>query len=109
MFTIEDECTFPLLQPQTETSETVGDCKCKQRTCDEYIRKIRPNKAEGKMKYVHTRLLRECEMEISLPLAMIFSKSLNERKGRLEWKRPNVVPVFKKGIKVYQLTTDQSV
>ena len=47
VFTIEDERTLPLLQPQTETSETVGDCKCKQRTSDEYIRKIRPNKAEG--------------------------------------------------------------
>ena len=47
VFTIEDECTFPLLQPQTETSETVGDCKCKQRACDEYIRKFRRNKAEG--------------------------------------------------------------
>ena len=30
---------------------------------------------------------------------MIFSKSLTESKVRLEWKRANFVPVFKKGDK----------
>ena len=36
-----------------------------------YIRKIRQNKAEGQDE-MHARLLRECEMEISLPLAIFF-------------------------------------
>ena len=36
-----------------------------------YIRKIRQNKAEGQDE-MHTRLLRKCEMEISLPLAIFF-------------------------------------
>ena len=58
-----------------------------------YIRKIRQSKAEGQDE-MHARLLRECEMEISLPLA-IFYKSLIESKVRLQWKRANVVPVFK--------------
>ena len=63
-----------------------------------YIRKIRPYKAEGPDE-IHARLLRECEKEISLPLAMSFVKSMAESKVPLDWQRANVK----------QVTTDQSV
>ena len=46
---------------------------------DEAYEKIRPNKAEGPDE-IQARLLRECEKEISLHLATIFSKSLAESK-----------------------------
>ena len=79
VFTIEDESTLLLLQPQTETSETAGEIRSVSRELVvKYIRKIRPNKEEGPDE-IHATLLRlECETEISLPLAMIFSKSLAE-------------------------------
>ena len=37
-----------------------------------YLKKIKPNKAEGP-DAVYARILKECEREISLPLAIIFS------------------------------------
>ena len=99
VFTIEDESSLASLQPQTETSEMVGEIGTVSRDLVmKYIRKIKPNKAEGPDE-IHARLLRECEKEISLPLAMIFSKSLAESKVPLDWKRANVVPIYKKGDK----------
>ena len=50
-----------------------------------HIRKIRPNKAEGPSE-IHARLFRDCEREITLPLAMIFSKSLAKSQVPLDWK-----------------------
>ena len=53
MFSIEDESTLPLLQQQTEPSETVGEIGSVSRELVmKYIRKIRPGKAEGQMKYM---------------------------------------------------------
>ena len=58
---------------------------------------IRP-KAEGP-DGIHARVLNECEKEIALPLAIIFSRSLTETRIPLDWKRANVIPIFKKGDK----------
>ena len=63
VFTIEDESSLASLQPQMETSETVGEIGSVSRErVMKHIRKIRPNKAQrpGEM---HARLLRECEKE----------------------------------------------
>ena len=58
VFTIEDENTLASLQPKTETPETVGEIgECKQGTCDEEYKKIRPNKAKGPDE-IQARLLR---------------------------------------------------
>ena len=63
MFSIEDESTLPLLQPQTETSETVGEIESVSRELVmKYIRKIRPKTSRGADE-IHARLLRECEKE----------------------------------------------
>ena len=63
-----------------------------------YLKKLKPNKAEGP-DAVYARILRECEKETSLPLAIIFSRSLKDTKIPLDWKRANVIPIFKKGDK----------
>ena len=44
VFTIDDEYTLPLLQPQTET---VGDWKCKQGTCDKVYKKNQAKHGRG--------------------------------------------------------------
>ena len=99
VFTIEDQGGMALLQPQPVTDEVmdeIGDISSDLvRT---YLNKVKPNKAEGPDE-VYARVLKECEREIALPLAIIFSKSLNETQIPSDWKRANVVPIFKKGDK----------
>ena len=63
-----------------------------------HLKKTKPNKAEGP-DGIHARVLNECEKEIALPLAIIFSRSLTETRIPLDWKRANVIPIFKKGDK----------
>ena len=45
VFTIEDESTLPLLQPQTETVGETGSVS--RELVMKYIKNIRPNKAEA--------------------------------------------------------------
>ena len=99
VFTQEDKSNLAALQCQLETDEEIqdiDDIDCNRVLA--YIRKIRPNKAEGPDE-IHARFLRECEKEVSVPLAIIFSKSMNDGKIPLDWKRANVVPIHKKGDK----------
>lgn len=63
-----------------------------------HLKKIRSNKAEGPDE-VYARILREAEVELSLPLSIIFAASLSQSLIPLDWKRANVVPIFKKGDK----------
>ena len=56
-----------------------------------YIRKIRQNKAEGQDE-MHARLLRECEMEILLPLAIFFPNHLLKVKCDYNGKEQMLCP-----------------
>ena len=99
VFTVEDESSISLLKPSQLTQETMDDPG--PINCDlvrVYLKKIKPNKAEGP-DAVYARILKECKREISLPLAIIFSKSMKDTKIPLDWKRANVIPIFKKGDK----------
>ena len=62
------------------------------------LTRIKPNKAEGPDQ-TQARILRERENELAAPLAMFFSKSFAEVKLPVDWKRANVVPVYKTGDK----------
>ena len=48
---------------------------------------------------LHPKLIRECSSEICYPLKMIFKKSLNDGEIPQDWKKANVIAVFKKGAK----------
>jgi len=99
VFTIEDQSNIAALQPQPETEATIGELgSISSELVLEYLKKVRPNKAEGPDE-IHARFLREAERELSVPLAIIFSKSLSETEIPLDWKRANVVPIHKKGDK----------
>ena len=97
VFTDEDDTNIAALQSQPEIETTIsGIGSVSSELVLTYLKKIRPNKAEGPDE-IHARLLRECERELSIPLAIIFSKSLAEGKIPVDWKRANVVPIYKKG------------
>ena len=48
---------------------------------------------------VHSNILKALSEEISLPLCMIFRKSLDEGVVPLDWRPADVVPLYKKGAK----------
>jgi hypothetical protein len=60
------------------------------------IKKLKPTGAAGP-DGITTRLLQQCQGELSPGLATIYRKSLNEGTVPREWKLANVVPIFKKG------------
>ena len=99
VFTIEDQKNIASMQPKQVTSETISEVvSVNSEIVLKYLRKIKQNKAEGPDD-IHARLLRECENQLAVPLAIIFSKSLAKSEIPLDWKRANVVPIHKKGDK----------
>jgi hypothetical protein len=67
---------------------------------EEIVRKklqgLRRDKAAGPDD-IHPQLLRECAKSMSVPLTIIFCKSLSEGAVPSDWKRANVTPIHKKG------------
>ena len=63
-----------------------------------YLLKLDPAKSVG-VDEISPRLLRECHSQLSLPLKIIFNKSLCEKNVPSMWKLANVTPIFKKGSK----------
>ena len=62
------------------------------------LEKLKPNSAPGPDK-LWPRVLLKLSDVISLPLAIVFSKCLEEKVVPQDWKCANVTPIFKKGSK----------
>ncbi len=69
--------------------------------CDllERLNRLDCSKAPGRDK-VSQHILKNCSVEISVALEIIFNKSLNEGEIPDEWREANVTPLFKKGSKL---------
>ena len=63
-----------------------------------HLKNLDPNKSTG-VDLVSSRLLRECQEELILPLKLLFNKSMQEGIVPSLWKCANVTPIFKKGNK----------
>ena len=59
------------------------------------ITDMKDNKSHGVDGITH-KLLFEIVEQISIPLATMFNLSLEERAVPLEWKKVNIMPLFKK-------------
>uniref|UniRef100_A0A803JLA9 Reverse transcriptase domain-containing protein n=1 Tax=Xenopus tropicalis TaxID=8364 RepID=A0A803JLA9_XENTR len=59
---------------------------------------INVNKAPGP-DGIHPRVLRELGAELQWPLFLIFSDSLSSGMVPRDWKKANVIPIFKKGVR----------
>ena len=57
---------------------------------------LNPNKACGP-DLISNKILRECAISLSEPLADLFNKSFNQGVFPQPWKHANVTPIFKKG------------
>ena len=60
------------------------------------IQKLDPNKAHGQDN-ISIRMIKICGKSICIPLRKIFEECLRTGTFPLEWKKGNVVPIFKKG------------
>ena len=62
------------------------------------LRKLKPTKSSGP-DGLHPRVLQETASTISLPLSVIFTKSLHENRLSATWKTGHITPIHKKGKK----------
>ena len=46
---------------------------------------------------IHPKVLKETAAQLCVPLTILFNRSLNEVLLPEDWKRVNVIPIFKKG------------
>ena len=46
---------------------------------------------------IRPKVLKETAVQLCVPLTILFNRSLNEELLPADWKRANVIPIFKKG------------
>jgi len=66
---------------------------------------LNPNKAPGP-DGLHPCLLKNCANTLTRPLFLIYSQSLENGKISSEWKKANIMPIFKKGSKATPVISD---
>ena len=59
------------------------------------LQNLDPNKAHGQDK-ISNRMLQLCGNSVCKPLELIFQQAMESGSFRSEWKKGNVVPVYKK-------------
>jgi len=97
VFTLEDMTNLPTIHHSSVTWDLTNDVDfIDSDVVYNHIRKIKPNKPAGPDE-IYARVLRETEKELAFPLSIIFCRSVSQNEIPTDWKRANVVPIFKKG------------
>ena len=100
MFTKEniESMTKPRQQFDERKGSKLTDIEIEPHIVEKKLSNLKLNKAAG-MDGIHTNILKALSEEMSLPLCMIFKKSLDQRVVPFDWRTANVVPLYKKGSK----------
>jgi Reverse transcriptase (RNA-dependent DNA polymerase) len=96
VFTVEDTNNIP--QKAAETDKILGDIQITIEAVRKKIKNLKADSAPGPDGF-HPRLLKELVNELSLPLTILFRRSLDENKIPQDWKEAVVTPIYKKGTK----------
>ena len=76
----------------------LGDIAISRDAVLKKLQRLQMDKAQGPDD-IHPAVLKNCAEIISLPLTLIYEKSLQEGKLPTDWKKANVTPIYKKGSK----------
>ena len=90
--------TKPRQQFDERNGSKLTDIEIEPHIVEKKLRNLKLNKAAG-MDGIHTNMLKALSEEMSLPLCMIFKKSLDQGVVSFDWRAANVVPLYKKGSK----------
>ena len=100
VFIREDISSLPNIDsvPLRFSNEMLKIDEINENDIAKHLKNLDPNKSTG-VDLVSSRLLRECQEELILPLKLLFNKSMQEGIVPSLWKCANVTPIFKKGNK----------
>ena len=98
IFTTEDVTHLPVPKLTYTGSFPLHTVDFRQDTIEHKLAKLRTSSAPGPDK-ICPRLLQSISDVVSYPLAIIFTRSLEEGEVPADWKRAHVAPIFKKGNK----------
>ena len=96
VFTQEDTVNMPQDMPVKTVKEKLANVVFNESDISKILRNLKPNKSPGPDK-VHPRVLNECASELSIPLYILFRKSLDEGTLPQMWKDGHISAIFKKG------------
>ena len=94
VFTQEDCSHIPL--PCTKTNITIDNIQITEQSVYKQLQKLNTSKSPGPDK-LHAKVLYEVKNTITLPLCLIYKKSMSESQLPSAWKKAHVAPIFKKG------------
>ena len=97
VFTKEPPGDAPKLQPR-KIKIPWRDIIINPEEVEKLLKELKPDKSPGPDE-LHPAFLKELHKELSKPLSIIFTKSLNVRDVPKDWKIANVSAIFKKGKK----------
>ena len=98
LFTREDTSSLPVPEAKFNGSEgeRLGQLDVTPEVVANKINNMKENKSPG-VDGISPNILKETVEQISMPLAHVFSMSLQEGIVPLEWKEANIIHLFKKG------------
>jgi hypothetical protein len=94
VFTKEDTLNVPT--KDKETDRNISDITITAKKIEEKIDKLKEDSSPGPDN-IHPKLLKELKTVVSVPLQIIFRKSLDSGTVPDDWRTAKVVPIYKKG------------
>ena len=97
VFTQEDTTNIPTPTNRPRTID-LSNMTFSPATVEEALSNLKPNSAPGPDK-IPGKLLNEHRHSLSIPLAILFNKSMSSGHVPADWKCANITPIYKKGKK----------
>ncbi len=96
VFTIEKDITAvpDIVTPDIE--EPIGDLAVTREQVKVKLSKLKVHKS-SRPENIKPCLLKQCSTRLSLPLQIIFNKSLQTGEVPYQWRKANITAIFKKG------------
>ena len=97
VFTVEPQEDVPSLEIRSVLHEW-SNVSVRSEDIEKILKGLKPDKSPG-LDNLQPRLLKELSTELSKPLALIFSRSIQDRRVPEDWKKAKISAIFKKGNK----------